>query len=135
MRRNVHAAKTLDRDAVIARKRAESPTWAEEEFGAWADAKARVSDQFMNALGRSPDTNWRSLLASIVIPVLLVTADPERGAIVTPEGAREAGSLLPTLRTIRLPGAGHNIRREQFDAFSSAVREFLATYARAGAPA
>jgi hypothetical protein len=29
------------------------------------------------------------------------------------------------LRVARLSGAGHNIRREQFDAFISCVREFL----------
>jgi hypothetical protein len=56
----------------------------------------------------------------------LITADPERGAIVTPEVAEEARRLLPTLEARRLRGAGHNIRREQFEPYLQAVRAFPA---------
>jgi len=46
-------------------------------------------------------------------------------SIVTPETAEEAARLNPRLAVVRLRGAGHNIRREQFDGFVTAVREFL----------
>jgi len=134
IRRNVELAKKDGLEATIAHGRAQSPTWAEEELGPWADAKMHVSEQFLAMFGRPmPTSEWRELLPRVGCPVLLVTSDPERGSIVTPETAEEAKHLLPSLRVVRLRGAGHNIRREQFDGFVKAVREFLA--ATAGAPA
>jgi pimeloyl-ACP methyl ester carboxylesterase len=59
-------------------------------------------------------------------PVLMLTADVELGGIVTPEMAREAQALCPTLRVEHIAGAGHAIRREQPEAFMAAVRRFLA---------
>jgi N-formylmaleamate deformylase len=66
-------------------------------------------------------------------PVLLVTADVERGAIVSPEVAEEATRLNPNIRVVHVPGAGHNIRREQYAAFQSAVQGFLAEVHHAAA--
>jgi pimeloyl-ACP methyl ester carboxylesterase len=71
---------------------------------------------------------WQELLPCVKVPVLLITSDPERGGIVTPEAAAEAQRLLPSLQHARLRGAGHNIRREQFEAFTGCVREFLAAH-------
>jgi pimeloyl-ACP methyl ester carboxylesterase len=129
IRKNVEVAQTEGREALIARGRAINPDWAEDEFGPWSDAKARVSRQFLDQLGGSrPMLDWRALLPRVQCPVLLVTSDPERGGIVTPEGAAEARRLNPRLEVVRLSGAGHNIRREQFEAFVGAVRAFLGAH-------
>jgi pimeloyl-ACP methyl ester carboxylesterase len=133
LRSTVELAKKDGLQATMARGRAEWPTWAEEEFEAWADANIHLSEQFLATLGRRmPEPEWQELLPRVTCPVLLVTSDPERGGIVTPEVAAEATHLLTSLRVVRLHGAGHNIRREQFDGFVSAVREFLAA---TGSPA
>ncbi|HLZ29938.1 MAG TPA: alpha/beta hydrolase [Chloroflexota bacterium] len=126
MRRIVVDAQTNDLQTTIARARAASPLWAEEEFGPWADAKQHVSRQFLDA-PFAPAQDWRELLPRISCPVLLVTSDPERGGIVTPDAALEASRILPGLQVVRLSGAGHNIRRERFDAYVDAIRTFLAT--------
>jgi hypothetical protein len=55
----------------------------------------------------------------------LVTSDPDKGGIVTPETAAEAVGILPSLKVVRLTGAGHNIRRERFEGFVETVRAFL----------
>jgi N-formylmaleamate deformylase len=134
IRRNVELAKKDGLEATMARGRAESPTWADEEFEPWADAKIHVRAQFLATFGQAlPPFEWRELLPRVTCPVLLVTSDPERGGIVTPEAADQAKHLLPSLRVVRLQGAGHNIRREQFDGFVGAVQEFLAATARATA--
>ena len=126
MRKTIAERKAMTREALIALCREQSPTWAEEELGPWADAKLRVSLNFGGAF-RTPDRlTWQEALPKITCRVLLITADPEKGAIVTPEVAQEAVALLPSLQVIRLRGAGHNIRREQFDGFLAAVRTFLA---------
>jgi N-formylmaleamate deformylase len=127
IRRTVEEAKRNGMQAAIARGRASSPTWAEEEFEPWADAKIRLSDQFLATFGRPMGApEWRELLPRVTCPVLLVTSDPERGGIVSPEVAQEATQIQPLLRVVRLRGAGHNVRREQFDGFVAAVRAFLA---------
>ncbi|MDQ3810107.1 MAG: alpha/beta hydrolase [Chloroflexota bacterium] len=127
IRRVVLEARANGLEATIARGRAASPSWADEEFGPWGEAKLRVSQHFLDDLSaRSPADEWRALLPRVSCPVLLVTGDPERGGIVTPEIAQQARGLLPTLRVVRLSGAGHNVRREQFEAFTPALREFLA---------
>ena len=69
--------------------------------------------------------DWRELLPRVKVPLLLITSDPERGGIVAPEAAQQAQQLLPGLQVVRLRGAGHNIRREQFDGFVACVRQFL----------
>jgi N-formylmaleamate deformylase len=110
----------------IARGRAASPTWSDEEFAPWATAKAHVSLKFLDDLtARGSAEEWREQLPRVTCPVLLVTSDPELGSIVTPEVARAATELLPALQVVRLRGAGHNIRREQFDAFLREIRGFL----------
>jgi N-formylmaleamate deformylase len=123
----VRQAQSDGLDATIARGRAASPGWAAEEFEPWADAKLHVSRNYLDdQTSRGTGQEWRESLPRVRCPVLLVTSDPELGGIVTPEVAQEASRLLPSLRMVRLRGAGHNIRREQFEPFVRDVREFLA---------
>ena len=119
----------IDRQAmsgpeVIAQRKREQPKWADEEFTDWIVAKQQVSPevtQYITA-ARLP---WRAVCARIACPALLITADVSEGAIVTPEVAAEAVKLMPKGRVVHIAGAGHNIRREQFEAYMTAVREFL----------
>lgn len=116
--------KALGRDGLIAHCRTQNPAWSEEEFGPWADAKLRVSPNFA---GRRVVDNWpwRELLTEVRCPILLITGDNDRGAIVSPEAAAEAQRIQPLVNVVHLSGAGHNIRREQFDSYVQAVRSFL----------
>lgn len=118
--------KALGRDGLIAHCREQNPTWSEEEYGPWADAKLRVSPNFA---GRRAVDNWpwRELLTNVRCPILLITGDIDRGAIVSPEAATEAQQIQPLVSVVHLSGAGHNIRREQFDPYVQAVRSFLAS--------
>ena len=56
----------------------------------------------------------------------MIRADNELGSIVTPDNAAEAARLNPHVQVVHIPGAGHNVRRDQFDAFIAAVRTFRA---------
>lgn len=127
LRQMVMDAQAEGKEATMARGRARNPTWAEEEFEPWADAKLHVRPQFFDDPNRGSMQEWREVLPRVKCPVLLITSDPERGGIVTPETAREASQLLLSLQVVRLSGAGHNIRREQFERFVDSVRRFLAT--------
>jgi pimeloyl-ACP methyl ester carboxylesterase len=116
----------LGRDGLLAQIRKQRPEWGEDEYGPWVDAQLQVSEQFTTAARPSDRPDWRGLLPRVTCPTLLITADPERGAIVTPETAEEAQRLLPSLQVVRIAGAGHSVRRENFPAYLDAVRSFLA---------
>jgi pimeloyl-ACP methyl ester carboxylesterase len=103
----------------------EHPHWAESERIPWADSKGQLNlgvyDEVVD-FGRPP---WRETVGKITCPVLLITGDPERGGIVTPQTAEEATSFWRTGRVAHIPNAGHNIRRDQYDPFRTAVTDFL----------
>lgn len=126
-RESARSAKAATREQLIAHCRKQSPTWDEVELGPWADSKRQLSLNAIGVLSAAERLAWREPLAKITCPILLVTADPDKGSIVTPEAAAEAVRILPSLKVVRLSGAGHNIRREQFEGFVQAVRAFLAS--------
>jgi N-formylmaleamate deformylase len=118
--------KALSREELIAVCHKESPTWVEEEVEPWADSKIQFNMDLLkgNPFGGAP-VPWREVVKRITCPALLITADPERGAIVTPEVAQEVETLWPDGRVLHIGGAGHNIRREQYEPFREAVVAFL----------
>jgi len=120
----------LDRRAktgpeVIAQRKREQPKWADEEFDDWIVAKQQVSPEVTQYI-TAPRIPWREICARITCPALLITADVSEGAMVALASTTEAARLLPQGHVVHIPGAGHNIRRDQFVAYMTAVREFLA---------
>jgi N-formylmaleamate deformylase len=120
----------LDRQAMsgpelIAQRKREQPKWSDEEFTGWIVAKQQVSPEVTQSI-TAPRMPWQEVARRIACPALLITADVADGAIVSPQVAAEAVGLLTKGRMSHIPGAGHNIRREQFEAYMTAVREFLA---------
>lgn len=103
----------------------ERPTWAEIDRSFWADAKARFNLAVLDymSIARPP---WRETVGRITCPVLLLTADPARGAIVTPKAADEAAHAWRTGNVVHIAGAGHNIRRDRYEPYRAAVTAFLA---------
>jgi pimeloyl-ACP methyl ester carboxylesterase len=121
----IEELKRQGRDAVIALGRQQSPNWSEAELEPWADAKLRLSP---NALSFVPADRepWRDIARRIQRPMLVIRADNDKGASVTPAEAAEASRINPLIETVYVPGAGHNVRRENYTAFMAAIRAFLA---------
>ena len=117
--------RTRTREELMAVLRERHPTWDDAELEPWADSKIRVSPAAASVMNAEEPLPWQEAIRRVTCPVLLITADPERGAIVTPQAAGEAKRLLPSLQLVRLAAAGHNIRREAFEPFVEAVRTFL----------
>jgi N-formylmaleamate deformylase len=121
--KSVAALKAQTSEERIKTAHCDNPTWAEEEQGPWADAKAQFNlDVFRY---NNPLIPWREIVQNILCPILLITSDPEKGAIVTPEVAQEASHLWKDGQIIHISGAGHNIRREQFEHYEDIVTTFL----------
>ncbi len=117
--------KRKTREELIAYARQQSPTWSEAELGPWADSKLRLSFRVLSR-GKSQVVDWPAVISQIRCPVLLITADPDKGGLVTPEASAALQALLPQVRVVHIAGAGHNIRREQFARYMAVVTAFLA---------
>jgi N-formylmaleamate deformylase len=117
--------KRKTRSALIAARRAESPSWAEDELAPWAEAKLQV-DPKVAELALAPRLPWQALIRRVICPILLITGDPEADAVVTPEIANEAAELWPRGEVAYIDHAGHNIRRDQFNRYMASVTAFLA---------
>jgi pimeloyl-ACP methyl ester carboxylesterase len=116
----------LSREERIRCGRVANPGWVEEEIIPWADAKARVDPEVMSHFRVPAVYPWQDALPRISCPVLLITGDPARGAIVTPEIASEAEGLWQNGRVAHIAGAGHSIHRDRYDETMAAVRDYLA---------
>lgn len=131
MREQAMARKAMSREALIAEQRERQPGWSNAELDPWADAKQAVSLNVMSVFerGNPKSVDWAKVLPRITCPTLLIVSDPERGGIVTPESAALLKELVPQTEVVHIAGAGHNIRRDQFDRYVEVVREFLAAHA------
>lgn len=125
MRARIVDLKRKTREELLAAARQQNPTWSDAELDPWANAKLRFSFNALNRLAVNV-VDWQAILSRIRCPALLITADPERGAMVDADGAAAIQALIPQLQVAHIPGAGHNIRREQFDRYLEVVTSFLA---------
>ncbi|HHX64857.1 MAG TPA: alpha/beta hydrolase [Chloroflexi bacterium] len=121
---NLEKQRQMSHQELIEFCRAQSPSWPDNELEAWAQAKHQVSPHVVELMG-GPAQNWREIARAIDCPILLIAADPDRGGIVTPRVADEAATLWRDGRVVTIEGAGHNVRREGFAPFMSALTSFL----------
>lgn len=76
-------AQPKTREEWLAQIRAREPDWHEDEVHAWADAKVQYHRRDWSGV-RPQRPPWQELASEIACPTLLVTGDPEAGAIVSP---------------------------------------------------
>lgn len=107
--------------------RADNPGWSDGEIIPWAQSKLQFNLATLQTPPGSFPNAWQDAARATTCPVLLITGEVERGALVTPAIASEFAELVPTGQVAHIPAAGHCIRRDQFDAFMDAVRAFLNT--------
>ncbi|NKX91850.1 alpha/beta hydrolase [Sanguibacter hominis ATCC BAA-789] len=105
-----------DRDGQVERMRAQT-RWSHAEIDAWADSKARVDREAVTG-GLAVRGEWDALWDTIGVPTLVVVPP---GPTMSPAAPRS-----PLVRRVVVPGAGHCVRRDEPEAFCSAVEDFLA---------
>jgi N-formylmaleamate deformylase len=120
--------KSKSLEEIIASGMAEHPRWAAEEWNAWAEAKLQVNPDVVEWMRSAiPFTGWQTFVSSITCPILLITGDLDREALVTPEIAQAMVGLAENVAVAHIDHVGHNIRRENFEEYVSAVGKFLRT--------
>jgi len=125
VRRSVEMTQ-MSLEQLVAQCRAENPSWPDEEMVPWAEAKQQYDTNLFSVMqiGRP---SYRETVPKIKCPGLLLTAE---NGIVSDDIAAEAMEIWTAekpLRHVKVMGAGHNIRREQYRTFMDAVLGFLKT--------
>jgi N-formylmaleamate deformylase len=113
----------MTREELIRECRRENPAWSDAEIGPWANSKLQFDTRLFSFPRQA--RSYADIVPRITCPALLITSD---GGIVTEDVARHAVSLSKAetpLRWAKINGAGHNIRREQFDTYCGVVNSFL----------
>jgi len=111
-------------DDLIAYGKASHPSWDESEFFQWTKARQLASPKVALSI-TEPRGNWKELAVQIRCPGLLITGDPNLGAIITPEVSAEVSRLWKMVEIVNIPNAGHHIRREQYRPYRDVVKKYL----------
>jgi N-formylmaleamate deformylase len=115
----------LSVEELITGCRKDNPTWQEAELRPWAESKKQFDYNFLQRMSGNPFQDWKEVFQAIRCPTLLITANPSKGAIVQPKTALMVHSMNSKIKVVRIPRAGHSIRRENYPKYLSAVRAFL----------
>lgn len=116
-----------DDAALFTARRGHHPDWPEDELLVTGRAEQQVDRDFLGLGDYKPSLRWPELLEGLVTATLLVTGDRD---VVVDDAVEElvAAVANPNLTVVRVPGAGHCVRRERPDRFFEVVDEFLATH-------
>jgi N-formylmaleamate deformylase len=127
MRADMAAMKRMTHRELCVQQRQAAPHWPEAEIIRWAEAKQRMSPQVAEIFDTpgGSGVDWSRDLAGVRCPVLLITGDPEHGALTTPEAVAALRQPIPGLQSVSLPDAGHSVRHDQPEQYLDAVRRFL----------
>jgi N-formylmaleamate deformylase len=112
---------------VEAQVRAEHPAWQEGEFAPWAMSKHEFD---LNFFTYHPEWSWQpwpEYLPKLRCPGLLLWGEVALGGLVTAEAVAEVLAVWPQGQAVQIPRVGHNIRRDNFADFSTAVAAYLTT--------
>jgi pimeloyl-ACP methyl ester carboxylesterase len=112
------------KDEVLADIRTRHPHRSAELVELLAEARLQTRIAALEVL-TPPNPDYRQLISTLSVPVLLVIADVRAGAVVSPETARELQSLNPRLRVEQMQGAGHGIPYDLPERLGAVVRLFL----------
>jgi N-formylmaleamate deformylase len=121
----------LSLEQLIERNRADHPTWSDLVLHRWSEGKQQLDPNFLTS-GSMGRMEWQQVVPAIACPTLLITADPDKGGIVTPEVADMATRMNARITVAHIPGTGHHVRFEDYAAYRAAVEAFLAQVEREG---
>lgn len=108
-------------------RRAAHPDWPEDELLVTGRAEQQMDVRYLAHGDWKPTTTWPELFAEVRVPTLLVTGDRLDEVVVTvdlEQGIRDLDNAV--VEVVRLPGAGHCVRREAPGSYYATVDAFLA---------
>jgi pimeloyl-ACP methyl ester carboxylesterase len=125
-RKGIVERKSQTLEEIINAGKDENPRWTVVNWEAWAEAKLQVNPDVLEWIRpETPFTSWREIVPQITCPILLITGDPELGAVVKPETVQEVTALSDRVEVVSIDHVGHSIRREKFEEYVSVIGKFL----------
>ncbi|GAP41510.1 alpha/beta fold hydrolase [Flexilinea flocculi] len=118
---NYHRMTMQELDAHI---RKEHPNWHEDEYLNWCKSKQQVKEEVIPII-RSIVEGWKETADRIHCPTLLMTGNPNLGAIVSAETSAELAAKHLDWTIINFPNAGHSIQRDSFEDCKNSILDFL----------
>jgi pimeloyl-ACP methyl ester carboxylesterase len=116
-----------DDEELFASRRAAHPDWPEDELLVTGRAEQRIDLEYLAWGDLKPSPRWPDLFTRLSVPTLVVSGDDMAEVCITDDHERGIRDIHNVhVRVVRIPGAGHCIRRERPDAFFAAVDGFLA---------
>ena len=110
------------------RSRKDHPSWDDDLLHAMVNSKKQLDVNIFDKITQqifSQDNRWDKTLPYVKQPVLVFTADTQKGALVSREAAAKAKKLEPDLTVIYVPEAGHLIRFNKPDVYVKELKQFL----------
>jgi N-formylmaleamate deformylase len=120
----MRSLKDLSLEQIMEQCRVDHPAWPDNYLRPWCQGKKELDLNFLT-LERSWGTSWQEDVKLFKCPVLLITADPSQGGIVTPAVERIATGLNPKIQVANFPGIGHHIRFAMHEPYMTRVKAFL----------
>ena len=121
-RERARAAEVADLPAAVGRALETMPD-AEALPGVWASQRTDPGLLLTGVV--APEVPWDEAMAALEVPALLLTGDRPGSARVGSEGLA-AAARNPRITPVLVPGAGHQVRRSDPQAFYRAVDTWLA---------
>lgn len=115
-------------EELLVEYRQENPNWSEEMIHLICQSKTQIDPTIVDIVSarmHAKEWNWQTTLQDVSHPLLLVTANPELGSIVTPEVVAKVRKLNSNVIIANVPDVGHLIRFDNYEAFMDALRAFL----------
>lgn len=129
-RREFAALSAMSPAERTARGAALNPNWHATEIEPWVQSKTEVDPLVLQQYRRFGGYEWRDALSRIQCPGLLITGDPDKMAIVTPETAATAVEVWKGGTVAHIAGTGHCVHRDDYETTMAAIDAFLASLSK-----
>ncbi len=115
-------------DELLIQYRKDHPNWPDELIRPMCESKKQLDPAIIDTMGNrmhAQEVDWKTTIQNVTHPMLLITGNPELGAIVTPEVTTKVRELNPKVNIVNVPDVGHLIRFDKYNTFMDALRAFL----------
>ncbi len=116
----------VDDEALFRVRKEQHPDWPESELLVTGRAEQLIDLDYLRHGEWKPLTPWPELFERVSVPTLVVSGDAGDELCVDDEMEQGLARIdNPHVELVRIPGAGHCIRRDQPARFYAAVDEWL----------
>lgn len=115
-------------DELLVQYRNEHPDWPEELLYPMCESKKQLDPAIVDTMVdrmHAQEVNWLTSIQNVTQPLLIFAANPELGAIVTPEVVTKVRQLNPEVTIVNIPDVGHLIRFDKYATFMDNLWAFL----------